>query len=138
MSGSESQPTQPNSSQSIGNVTSSGSNNRIAINQAGRDANVDQSVTKTAGENSDLQAALDAIQQLKQSISGSDGLNPVEKKQAEFTIGMLEEEIQKPKPDKSLIDQTVTALKKGLEGVLVLAEPVTKVAELVAKAWMAI
>ena len=103
---------QPQPSQSIGSITSSGSNNKIALGQAGRDANIDQSTTEVSVENSDLQAALEAIQKLKQGVSTSELLNLVEKKQTEFTIQMLEDEIQKPKPDKNLIDQTVTALKK--------------------------
>lgn len=49
---------------------------------------------------------------------------------------MLQEELQKPKPDKSFVDEVVDALKQGLSGVLTLAEPVTQVAALVAKAWV--
>ena len=129
------QGVQMNSSQSISNVSSSGTGNKVAATQAGRDTRVDQSVTAASVENSELQAALEAISKLKQGISASDLLNLVEKKQIEVTVGMLEEELQKPKPDKSIIDQTVEALKKGLAGVAALAAPVTHVAELVAKAW---
>ena len=126
-------------SKSIGSVTGSGSGNRVvAINQAGRDANIDQSITQASVENSDLQAALEAIAKLKQGISVSDVLNVVEKKQAEVTVEMLEEELQKPKPDKSIIDQTIDALKKGLAGVTTLAGPVMQVADQVAKAWGAL
>ncbi|MDJ1168198.1 hypothetical protein PMG71_02000 [Roseofilum sp. BLCC_M154] len=133
MANSDSQ--QPPVSQSIGSMTSSGSGNKVAVTQAGRDAKIDQSTTQASVENSDLQAALEAIANLKQGISVSEVLNLVEKKQVEVTVQMLEEELHKPKPDKSIIDQTVEALKKGLAGVATLAGPVTQVAELVAKAW---
>ena len=130
--GSESQ------SQSFGNISVSGSNNPLAVTQAGGDVNFNQSNTQASVENSDLQTALEAIAKLKQDIAASDALNLVEKKQTELTATMLEEELQKSKPDKNIIDQTVVALKKGLEGVMILAKPVEKVAELVAKAWAGI
>lgn len=47
---------------------------------------------------------------------------------------MLEEELQKPKPDKSFVSEVVEALNQGLRGVLALADPVMQVAMLVAKA----
>lgn len=125
-------------SQSVGNISVSGSNNPFAVTQAGRDVNLKQSNTQALVENSDLQTALEAIAKLKQDIAATDALNLVEKKQTELIATMLEEEIQKPKPDKSIIDQTIAALKKGLEGVITLAGLVTKVAELVAKAWVGI
>ena len=94
-----------------------------------------QSSDRTQVTNTDLQSALAAIAQLKQNIAASADLNPIEKATAEVPIKMLESELQKPQPDKSLVDQAISALKKGLDGVVSLAEPVTKVATLVAKAW---
>jgi hypothetical protein len=125
-------------SQSVGNISVRGSNNPFAVTQAGRDVNLNQSNTQASVENSDLKTALEAIAKLKRDIAVTDALNLVEKKQTELIATMLEEELQKNKPDKSIIDQTITALKKGLEGVMILAEPVKKVAELVAKAWAGI
>lgn len=125
----------PPSSQSFGNITISGSNNPFAAAQAGGDVNINQSSDRTQVTNTDLQSALAAIAQLKQNIAASADLNPIEKATAEVPIKMLESELQKPQPDKSLVDQAIAALKKGLDGVVSLAEPVTKVATLIAKAW---
>jgi hypothetical protein len=83
----------------------------------------------------DLQAITEAIADLKQAIARHPELNQVEKQTAAVPLNTLEEELQKPEPDKGLIDQAVAALKKGLDGVQVLAEPVMQVSSLVAKAW---
>ncbi|MBE9136631.1 hypothetical protein IQ254_05345 [Nodosilinea sp. LEGE 07088] len=83
----------------------------------------------------DSQAIIAAIADLKQAIAANAELNSAEKQTAAVPIQTLEEELQKPEPDKGLVDQAVTALKKGLDGVQVLAEPVRKVSSLVAKAW---
>ncbi|MFZ4677282.1 MAG: hypothetical protein ACOYM4_16590, partial [Nodosilinea sp.] len=53
---------------------------------------------------------------------------------AKVPIATVAEELKKDKPDKDLIDQSVEALRKGLAGVETLAEPVMRVAALVAKA----
>ncbi|MGB3200960.1 MAG: hypothetical protein WBA99_08655 [Nodosilinea sp.] len=82
----------------------------------------------------ELQVVVAAIAELKQAIATSE-LNAIEKQTAAVPLNTLEDELQKPEPDKGLIDQAVTALKKGLDGVQVLAEPVSKVSALVAKAW---
>jgi cell envelope opacity-associated protein A len=131
------QPPKPSapSSQSFGNITISGSNNPFAATQAGGDVTINQSSDRTQVTNTDLQSALAAITQLKQNIATSADLNPIEKATAEVPIKMLESELQKPQPDKNLVEQAIAALKKGLDGVVSLAEPVTKVATLVAKAW---
>jgi lipopolysaccharide biosynthesis regulator YciM len=104
----------------------------------------DFSQTQTTGGNhistpavpeQDLQAITEAIADLKQAIARHPELNQVEKQTAAVPLNTLEEELQKPEPDKGLIDQAVAALKKGLDGVQVLAEPVMQVSSLVAKAW---
>jgi hypothetical protein len=74
------------------------------------------------------------LQKLKQDINQSNALNKLQKATIEGTIKVVEEEISKPNPDKSLIDQAVEALKSGLS-LVNLVEPVTKIAELVAKVW---
>jgi hypothetical protein len=97
--------------------------------------NVNQSSTQTAGDNADLQAALAALATLKEQVAGTEGLSSFVKKDTESKITMLQEELQKAKPDKSFVDEVVAALKQGLSGVLTLAAPMTQVVTLVAKAW---
>ncbi|MGP1388027.1 MAG: CHAT domain-containing protein [Thainema sp.] len=121
-------------SQSVSNITS-GNGSNISVNQSGRDIILNQSSTQSSASNIDLQAALDAIAQLKQAIASSPELNPIEKKTVAVPIDMLESELRKPQPDKSLVDQAIATLKKTLDGVVALAKPITKVAALVANAW---
>ncbi|EAW38987.1 CHAT domain-containing protein [Lyngbya sp. PCC 8106] len=130
-------PQSINKSQSIGDFNFSGSNNYVAPANAGGDVNIDQSQnTQTLGQNPELEAALNELKKLKQEISATNALNSIQKKQAEFPVEMIETELKKPQPDKSLIDEAVEALKKGLEGVETLAEPVMKVAAILAKVWI--
>ncbi|WP_413168063.1 hypothetical protein ACL6C3_15220 [Capilliphycus salinus ALCB114379] len=69
-------------------------------------------------------------------IAQTEALNPVEKASVEVPIKIIETELQKPQPNKTSIDQAVALLKKGLESVETLAEPVMKVAAILAKVWM--
>jgi len=123
-------------SQSFGNITISGSGNAFAANQAGGNIDSSQTTNPSNLQNADLQTLLEALKQLKQDILATDALNPIEKATAEVPVNMLEAELKKPQPDKSLIDQAIASLKKGLAGVEALAEPVIRVASLVAKVWM--
>ena len=90
----------------------------------------------------DLQTISAAIIDLKQAIQSSPELNSVEKQTAVVPIEILAEElkhtVEEPEctnPDTGLIDQAVTTLKKLLDGVQTLAEPVKNVSSLLAKAW---
>ncbi|MBC7970922.1 MAG: hypothetical protein H7Z11_12510 [Verrucomicrobia bacterium] len=131
------QPKSPvKQSQTFGNITTSGSNNSFNPIQAAGDVNLTQTSTQTTGSQADLQAALDILATLKQQVATTDGLSTFAKKDTEAKITMLQEELQKPKLDKSFVDDVVDALKQSLSGVLTLAEPVTQVATLVAKAWV--
>lgn len=121
--------------QSFGNITFSGSNNPFSAAQATGNVNVNQSSTQSAGGNADLQAALAALTTLKEQVAGTEGLSSFVKKDTESKITMLQEELQKAKPDKSFVEEVVAALKQGLSGVLTLAGPMTQVVTLVAKAW---
>ena len=123
-------------SQTFGNITLSGSNNPLNAIQSAGNVNVTQTNTQTAGGNADLQAALDALAKLKEQVAATDGLSTFAKKDTESKIKMLEEELQKQKPDKSFVNEVVEALKQGLNGVLTLAEPMMQMATLVAKAWV--
>lgn len=70
---------------------------------------------------------------LKEQMAATAGLSAFVKKDAEAKIDMLQEELQKPKPDKSFLDEVVAALQQGLNRVLTLLEPMTQVATQVAK-----
>ncbi|VXD12364.1 CHAT domain-containing protein [Planktothrix paucivesiculata] len=134
-------PPSMNKSQSLGNITISGNSGTHyqgfqAFNTVDSEVNLDQSYTQTVGENSKLETALNELQKLKQEIAATNALNSIQKKQAEFPVDMIEAELKKPQPDKSLIDEAVEALKKGLEGVETLAEPVMKVAAILAGVWI--
>jgi CHAT domain len=127
-------PARSSQSQSFGNITISGSNNPFSnIQSAG---NVSFSQTSLHSGSTDLEAALEALVKLKQEVSAADALSTFVKKDTESKIDMLQEELQKPKPDRSFVDEVVEALKKGLAGVVTLATPVTEVAKLVANAYV--
>ncbi|WP_152532134.1 hypothetical protein [Leptolyngbya sp. Heron Island J] len=82
-----------------------------------------------------LQAISTAIADLKQAIASSAELNPVEKQTAAVPLEALTRELNQSEPDKGLVDQAIATLKKGLDGVQTLAEPVMNVSSLIAKAW---
>jgi hypothetical protein len=117
--------------QTFGNI-SLGSGNIFAAHQAGGDISSAQSSIQSSVESVDLQEALGILQKLKQDVSKSDALNKLEKTTLEGTIKVIEEEVIKPKPDKSLLDQAIEGLKSGLK-IVSLVEPVMKVGELIAK-----
>lgn len=129
-------PPQPaaSQSQSFGNISISGSGTNFAVTQAGKDVSLNQTSTQTTGSSADFQSALNAIAQLKHAIANSPDLNPIEKATAEVPTKMLAAELQKPQPDKSVVEQAIAALQKGLDGVVTLAAPVAQVVTLVAKA----
>jgi hypothetical protein len=108
----------------------------LSQNQADRGSDITQSKTQAMIQSADLQAALSLLAQLKRDVAASSALNSIEKKTIEVPIQTIEVELKQHKPDKSLIDQAIEALKKGLAGVEVLAAPVIRLADLIAKAWM--
>jgi hypothetical protein len=133
----ESQPAPPvKQAQRFGNVTINGNNNPFNAVQAGGNVNLSQISTQSSGGNPDLEAALALLVKLRQDVAATDALSSFAKKDTESKIGMLQEELQKPEPDKSFVNEVVDALKQGLSGILTLAEPVMQVATLVAKAWV--
>ena len=134
-SGSSSQTQSP----TFGNINISGAisdSNLLTFTQAGGDINLDQSRQSGVTQTSDMEVALEALQHLKQQVSETTALNPVQKSMANAPLDMLETELKKSEPDKGLIEQAISCLKQGLEGVETLAEPAMKVASLVAKAWL--
>jgi len=126
-----------NQSQSFGDVNM-GSGNALSASVVGANNNASQSNIQAPVTNADLSEALSILQQLKQDVGKSEALNKLEKTTVESTIQVVEDELSQPEPDKSLVDQAISSLKKGLEGVQSLAEPTMKVAEIVAKAWLLI
>lgn len=110
----------------------------------GKGATVDMSQHQTVGSSAISQAAAgissqeiaQAIAALHQQILTTSALNPVEKATAEVPLKTVAAELEKAAPDKNLIDQSITALQKGLSGVETLADPVKRVAALLAKAWI--
>jgi hypothetical protein len=127
-------------SQNIEGINIGSGNSDIAFNQqqADRGSSVNQSRTQAKLENVDVQEALKLLSTLKQDIVASNALNPIEKKTLEVPLQTIEGELKKPKPDKSLVEQSIEALKKGLTGVAELADPVLKLVPLVAKIWVGI
>lgn len=124
-------------SQNFGNISASGSGS-IPINQitSGGDTQLSQSNSQVKAKTNNLKDVSHFLKQLEQKIVISSTLNELEKSEAEAKIIFLQKELEKPQPNKNLIDQAIDGLRKGLQGVLELAEPVHKVAELIAQAWM--
>jgi hypothetical protein len=141
----ETQPVKPDpplkpqnqQSQSIGNISISGSNNPFAVIQSGGDVTLSQKISQTSGGNrlDDLEAALNLLVKLKQDVATTEALSTFVRKDTESKINMLQEALQQPQPDRSFVNEVLEALKQALNGVLTFAEPVTQVATLVAKAW---
>ncbi len=126
----------PSQSQSAGNISVSGGSNALSIIQSGGNVKLSQNTSQASVPHTELQAALAALAKLAQDIAATEALNPIQKSMVETPVKILESELQKSPPDKTLLNQAVAALKQGLEGVAVLAEPVANVAALIAKAWV--
>jgi hypothetical protein len=129
----------PAKSQNMGGVTITGSS-EIDLNQiqAESGGSIIQSKTQAKLQNTDLKEALIVLESLMQAVTADNTLNPLAKEAVGEKIQTIQQEVQKPQPDKSLVDQAITALKTGLAGVEELAAPVMRVASLVAKAWIII
>lgn len=116
--------------QSFGNVTLSGGNTFDA-NQIAAEG----PVTLARGNNQvvkpEIQEALSLLQTLKQGIANTEKLNVLEKKNAEATISVVEEELAKPKPDKSLLAQATNALGICCKNVAEFAEPALSIATII-------
>jgi ribosomal protein S4 len=110
----------------------------------GKGVTVDMSQQQAVGslaipqEKSDVssQEIAQEIAALHQQILTTSALNPVEKATAEVPLKTVAAELEKETPDKNLIDQSITALQKGVSGIETLADPVKRVAALIAKAWI--
>lgn len=130
--------TKESQSQSFGGFAFGGSGNSTALGinqQMGGESNFNQTNTSTKAslQNVDLQEALVILDKLKQDIASSPALNSVQKATVDVPLKIIEEEANKPKPDKNTINQSIDSLKKGLEETVGLAEPLVKLASLLAK-----
>ncbi|MBD2305283.1 hypothetical protein H6G17_07120 [Chroococcidiopsis sp. FACHB-1243] len=120
-------------SQSFGNVTL-GSGNTFDANQISAEGSVNLARSTNTGEfaKKEIQEALDLLQTLKQGIAQTEKLNVLEKKNAEATISVVEEEITKPKPDKNLLTQAGSALENCCKKVAEFADPALAIANIIA------
>lgn len=120
-------------SQSFGNVTLS-SGNTFDANQIAAEGSVNlaRSANKSEFVKAEIQEALDLLQTLKQGIANTKKLNILEKKNAEATISVVEEELTKTKPDKSLLSQAGKVLQVCCKSVAEFAEPALSIANIIA------
>ena len=119
---------------SIGNISILGNSN--LFNAVQGDSNtISQNINQSA-TSSNLESVLDALAKLKEAIATTDALDSYDKSRAQGDVEFIEKQLQQPKPDKSAIDRAIAALITALEDVVTLVEPMKKVAELLAKAWM--
>jgi hypothetical protein len=122
--------------QLMGDINIIGDGNAFAADQAFGNVNQWQSGAQVSMQNSGVQEALQLVEKLRQDIRLSDMLNRVEKATAEVPLKLVETELKKPQPDKSLVDQALSSLKKTLEGVKTLIGPVLEItAVIVKKVW---
>jgi hypothetical protein len=130
-----------NRSMSVGGdfqVSGTGVTVDFSQTQSGTETQRLQSTVGTAEQPLPIAELLAGLAQLQEAIAYTPLLNPSQKTEVQTSLKMLESEIQKPQPDKGLVQRTIDTLKQGLEGVLLLAEPTLKVADLVSKAWFLI
>lgn len=131
--------TQPNSGQamtnSLGSVSFGAGSSTFNFQpvMAGGDATSTVAVGQPASDvNGELLQALEA---LKRAIQTSQQIDPLTQAGATAEVDKLSAAVQSPEADPSLIEKTVTALKRGLQGVQDLATPTLAVASLVARVW---
>lgn len=121
-------------SQNMHGINIGNGNAGILLNQ-GDGNNFNQNSTLATLNNTEMQEALRLLSKLKQDIAASNELNLIEKKTLEVPIQTIEEELNKPNPDKSSVNEALEFLKKSLIGMAELAKPVLEIAPLVAKFW---
>ena len=125
-------------SNTVSDVTFGSGNNVFdfsPVQNQGGSVSQSPSFTQTSNQNADVQQVFNELVKLKQAIEQNDDLNPLTKDGAKAQVEQLNQELQKPNPDKSFVSRTLITLKKGLEGIASCAEPSIKIASLVAKVW---
>ncbi|NJP12547.1 MAG: hypothetical protein HC866_26320 [Leptolyngbyaceae cyanobacterium RU_5_1] len=89
----------------------------------------------TLEEKLELQRSLPDVLSVAATAVSQAVPSPAQKERVRGDITLIEKSLQKQNIDKSFVDEAIVALKQALSAVITLAEPVTKVAELLAKAW---
>ncbi len=115
---------------------SGGANNAFnfaPVQNQGGNVNVTSNFNQSYASSPEVKQVLADLSQLKASIANSQEINPLLKEPVKLEVQKLEEELQKPEPNSKFIETTVATIKKGLEGVMTLAEPTVKIASFVAK-----
>ena len=130
-SSSQAAQSRPAQSQNFEGMTISGNNNALHSNQSGGDITISYSSSQLSN-NQELQAALVAIEKLKQAVQTST-LGRLEKGETELRIKMLAEELQKPQFDKAYIEEVTDALRRGASGAAELDSSITQISALTAK-----
>ena len=123
---------QSSQSQSIGSITISGSSNSFNAIQSTGDVTVTQTQAKNPVSDPGLQRVLEMLKELKQAIAAAGAIDDTEKEMVAIPIKKLESELQKPQPDRKVLDRAIATITKVLDGVSPLIELVTKVAALLA------
>lgn len=123
-------------SQNLGNVTISGSGIAADLGQKqvmGGTLSSPQLLSQAQGPV--FLEALRELETLNQLVINNHDLDPLQKATTQAQIQVVTDELKKLEPDKGLVGRTISVLNQGLEGVIALADPVIKVANLIAKAW---
>lgn len=121
-------------SQTIGSITISGNSNAFSNVQAGGDVTLNQSQTQTRPiTNPDVGAAIEALGSLKKAIAADTTIDDMEKDMVSLPIQKLEEELKKPQPNRSKVENMMAKLKKFLDGAVSIADPLAKLGTIVTK-----
>ncbi len=128
-------PDRPSQSQSIGNITISGNHNPFNAVQASGNVAISQSQTQSDTTSSpSMQAAIEAVDRLKQAIAASDDIDETEQAMAAIPMQKLAVELQKTPPSWSAINKTAATLQKTLDGTATLAQPMATLITLLSQA----
>lgn len=114
---------------SIGSISVSGSNNPVNAIQASGDVAIHQNAQSTA-PGSRSQAALVAVEALKQAIAASGEVDETETEMVAIPLQKLEAELHKPQPDDRIVEKAIATIAKMLAGVETVSAAVDRVATL--------
>jgi RNA-binding protein YhbY len=126
-------PSRNQQSQSFGNIAI-GNSSAFDVNQIAAEGSVNLGQEPVTSEEiqAEIKKALDLVELIKQEVDKTDQLNKLEKKNAEASISVIEEELKKPKPDKNLLTQAGNVLGACVKGAAEFAEPTMTLAALIA------
>lgn len=127
------EPVRSPQSQTIGNITISGSNNPFNAIQAGGNVTVNQSQTQMNAADPVKQPLLQALDRLKRAIAATDALDDTDREMVAIPMQKLEAELQKSQSEQKVIEKAIAAIGKTLNGVGELEAPLAEVVALAAK-----